>query len=263
MARKRIKEDDLEKDTEPEEEFVDFKTTDAYSFEAESEMQDDILGDDDLNDYPKEFDAELEQAAREAAEEEKKKKEAKMLAQKAAEEQSKPKKKTTKKKAPVKKKTKTVKKIDDKKPVKKKTVKKKSVKKKQEPKKPKSPEKEMIAKEPEIKKEETHVEPQEPKMIDQHKQSFDEGFKVFSGRNVVIALCFLLIAVWVYAAVFIPSDADIPQKDSTAITPAPKKNSSLENNNAIEEPDSDFVPVQPKPAESNSNKHIRIIKERE
>ncbi len=110
MAKDFEKDKDLEQ--EPEEEFQEFQSPDAYSFEVDSKVEDESLSEADLDYYPKEFNEELDQAAKEVEDKEKKKKaQEELIAKKEAAVMAKASKVKIKVDAPVKKKKPTKKKV--------------------------------------------------------------------------------------------------------------------------------------------------------
>lgn len=235
MAKKIEKEDEEFIEKEPEEEFEEFKSVDAFN-DDDSEDEDDILRDSDLNDYPEEFNEELEEAAKIAAEEEKRKKEAEAKALNPEISEKVEKKKESAKNVKAKKKavkTKAVKKKsvkkEEEKQIKKKTVKKKTVTKKS-------------IKKPEIKKEteKSSDEKVEEKKVVKNKpiqineDTKEDSYNIFNGRNIVIALCLLVLVVWAYAMFLPSSELDVKKADISTDNIA-SNNESLKETNIVED----------------------------
>ncbi len=185
-----VKESDKDKDLEPDEEFQEFHSPDAYSFE-DDEVKDEILGESDLDSYPEEFNLELEQAAKEVAEEEKKKKEESISSTVGV-------------------------KLGDKKPkVKKKPAKKKAVK----PKIKKKPVKEV----PKVE------EFKEPEKISEEKEK-PKKIEIFSGKNIAIAASIIFIVlVMVFVVINAVSNSYDAAENSPAVQDEIKDNLEKDN----------------------------------
>lgn len=253
MSKKSNKKEESEE--ESEDQLNDFQTKDAYNFEvSEKEKADSVLDDSDLDYYPEEFNKDMDDAAQEAAEKEKKKKKIENTTIKQKETKTSVKSKI--KTLPKEKKTKS-------------SINKKSIVKqekiKEEKKKIKKTKK-KITKKAVVNKVETKSEVKnEPKEVkteveEPEDSSFiekdEKRFNLFSGRNVVIAICLILVVVWIYA-VFLPASGQEMQiTDKLNIS---EDKLIVSEQNIPEKDNSKTIPEEEK-KDNVANTHVKIIK---